>query len=743
MNIYSPSMNSNGDPLVNASEKPDIIALNAELQRCFNHGANASELTANDDLRYCRWDGQSVDGRKHSTGKPEDEPAMPFEGASDVRIRLVDRVINEQVALLMNALKLSKLGVSGRTSEDGPIASAMGTLISHITGNRLRADLRRETELFCQYGNQYGWSAMHIGWDQQIGLREQTINLQQLVQMAQEATQMDPTSMLGNLPQYVMSPESEDLAFALLSEKLPTFKEKDIRKMIRDLREVGMASIYEETIVKNMASVTALKPFDEISFPPETIEFQKARVVFRRMFMTEVELRSMERNDGWDADAIEEAINTAGKMSWYNDPNIVPRANTLNTFEFRGNHMIEVTYAYTRQINEDGVPHIYYTAFCPNASSQTYFKHEKLGYAHGNYPFVIYRRENLRKNVAESRGIPEILMTEQFELKGQHDAMRDRTAFETVPPIMVKRRIQGIGRIGPAQQLPVTGPDDFKFMEPPRGTVGLAEMVIQQVESNIARYFGLTSGMQDPENPAPYAQMLQQVSTDNFLHAMSDIYVQILQLSLQYMAQEEIVRITTVPLPQGVSEIANMYDFELKFDIRNLYVDFVMEKLTAITTSVLPLDSGGVIDKNKLVAKALEAIAPDMAKELIIDQTSASQKMYRDVQTDIALMILGNEPQYVENDPTAETKMQFVQDIMSKNPVAQQQSQTNQTFQMIFQNYVKNLQMSIMQQQNKQIGRIGVTPVADKLQQEAAMGGMGGVQQTQQMQPQQPLNEQV
>jgi hypothetical protein len=192
-----------------------------------------------------------------------------------------------------------------------------------------------------------------------------------------------------------------------------------------------------------------------------------------------------------------------------------------------------------------------------------------------------------------------------------------------------------------------------------------------------------------------------------------------------------------------VSEIANMYDFELKFDIRNLYVDFVMEKLTAITSSVLPLDSGGVIDKNKLVAKALEAIAPDMAKELIIDQTSASQKMYRDVQTDIALMILGNEPQYVENDPTAETKMQFVQDIMSKNPVAQQQSQSNQTFQMIFQNYVKNLQMSIMQQQNKQIGRIGVTPVADKLQQEASMGGMGGVQQTQQMQPQQPINEQV
>jgi hypothetical protein len=117
----------------------------------------------------------------------------------------------------------------------------------------------------------------------------------------------------------------------------------------------------------------------------------------------------------------------------------------------------------------------------------------------------------------------------------------------------------------------------------------------------------------------------------------------------------------------------------------------------------------------------MNAIAPDMAKEVIIDQATASQKMYRDVQTDIALMILGNEPQYVENDPTAQTKMQYVQDIMSKNPVAQQNAQGNPTFQMIFENYVKNLQMSVSQQQNKQIGRIGVSPLAEKLAQQQMM----------------------
>jgi hypothetical protein len=87
------------------------------------------------------------------------------------------------------------------------------------------------------------------------------------------------------------------------------------------------------------------------------------------------------------------------------------------------------------------------------------------------------------------------------------------------------------------------------------------------------------------------------------------------------------------------------------------------------------------------------------------------------------------EPQYVENDPAAQSKMQFVQDIVQKNPKVQAAAQQDQQFQMLFQNYTKNLQMSVSQQQNKSIGRIGVTPVSDKM---AAEG------QQQQQQPQQP-----
>jgi hypothetical protein len=92
--------------------------------------------------------------------------------------------------------------------------------------------------------------------------------------------------------------------------------------------------------------------------------------------------------------------------------------------------------------------------------------------------------------------------------------------------------------------------------------------------------------------------------------------------------------------------------------------------------------------------------------------------MYADVQNDITKMMAGMEAQYVENDPAAQSKLQYVQDVMQKNQKAQMAAQQDPQFQALFQNYVKNLQMSISQQQNKSIGRIGVTPMSDKMSQQ-------------------------
>jgi hypothetical protein len=260
-------------------------------------------------------------------------------------------------------------------------------------------------------------------------------------------------------------------------------------------------------------------------------------------------------------------------------------------------------------------------------------------------------------------------------------------------------------------------------MEPPRGNPQLAFSIIQEVEKNAAIYFGIPNELV----PQTTTQLIQQSIVDDWLTVWSEIYTHILQLCFQYMAPEELERITSTKLPQNMTDVASQFDFEVKFDVRDLDNDYVIKKLQAISQFVLPMDAGGSIDRSKLVAQMVEAISPDIAKDILIDKASASQKMYKDVQSDIALMMLGLEAQYTENDPTAQSKMQYAQDIVSKNPKAQQALQGDQFFQALFQNYAKNLQMSIQQQQNAQIGRTGVTPVSDKMM----------AQQPQQQAPQQ------
>ena len=729
------SYNNGQDKLVFATDKPDIPCLYAEYQRSTQNGGNTANIAANDDIRLSRWAGQSSDGKKHSFNRADGDPAFPFEGASDVRCRLTDRTINEIVSILVTTFDRCKVKVNGTEFSDSEGAATANVLMSWLLESRLRSDLRKEAELLAQYGLQYGWAGMHIIWEQEMGTRFQTIRIDELMQVVQQAVQQNPETALKDLPAAIDNPEQEDYAVSLITQYLKDVEPSDVKKAVKELREFGVARIPEVYIHKAQPVLVALKPYDEISFPPETIDIQRARVVFRRTFITEVELRSMAAQDNWSDEFVEQARNVMGMQSNFNDPNLLPAAALINYQVSRQDNLIELVYAYSRQIDENGFPGIYQTIFCPQSGSEVYAKHELLGYAHGKYPFVIYRRERIRRSIYETRGIPEIAMTDQEEMKAQHDAIRDRTAFTTMPPILVKKRLGGINKIAPGVHLPVTSPDDYRFMPTPAGETGTAFALIDRVEMNHASYFGLYHPNIMPQK----TQTTQQFMVNNWLDTWGEAFSMTFSLMLQYMDAAEIESITGRTIAQNVSGISNMYDFQVKFDVRELDTEFVIEKLKAITQFVLPLDNGGVIDKNKLVKAAVEAIDPDKAKELIINTGTASQLLYKDIQSDIGLMMLGNEANYVENDPAAPSKLQYLQDIMGKNPKAQQMMQGDQHFRALMENFIKNLQMSVSQQQNKQIGRTGVTPVA----QQAGDQMQGQIDQANEQQGQQEQQQQM
>jgi hypothetical protein len=270
---------------------------------------------------------------------------------------------------------------------------------------------------------------------------------------------------------------------------------------------------------------------------------------------------------------------------------------------------------------------------------------------------------------------------------------------------MVSKRLGLTNKIGPAVQLPVTKPGEYEFMRPPARTPNTAMNLIEIVTKQADEYFGRSN----PAVPATQTQLKQQRAVNNWLTTWTEAYQQMFALTLQYLSVEEMQRIS------GVENVPQMgmrqFDFVLKFDVREMDTEYVNNKLSAIAQYVVPQDVGGVLDRNKLVTMITRAISPDIAEELIVDKSTASQKMYEGVKNDIGSMMLGMEPQYVENDPSAQTKMQYAQEIVGRNPKAQQALQGDELFTQLFENYSKNLQMSVMQKQNAEIGRIGVNQI--------------------------------
>ena len=698
---------SQRDKLAIYEETPDISFLNKELQRSLYNGGNIARINSNDDIRLARWEGQSDDGKKYSRNLTEGDQAFPFEGASDVRCRLVDQTINETVVLLVSSWQLAKLRVAGTEFNDSGKAASIQTLSDWLINNKMKANLLNEAELLAQYTHQFGWAVAHVGWEKKLGVRKTTVTVQELNLKAvngDELAQIFLTSLSNN--------GATDLS-TKMAQTVFNCSDADSVRICNELLASGTSTYDEQYTVSSQPAVAALKPFDEICIPPETLDLQDARIIFRRVFMTEVELREMLQTDNWSEEFVEEAVNCAGKSSWYADPNLVPTTTNVTNTIHRADHLIEIVYAYSRQISESGVPCIYYTVFCPQVRSELYAKHDMLDYAHGEYPFIEYRRERLRRSIIESRGIPELAYTDQQEIKAQHDSIRDRTAFETLPPIKVKKRLGTQNLIQPGGLLPVTTPDDYTFLSPPSGNPALAFNLIDRVEARNAAYFGLYHASIPPVK----TQTTQQFIVNNWLSCWSRIYKQVVSLALQYMDGSEIERVCSMPIIATPQEIVGAYDFNVAYNVRELDTDYVLEQLKAINQYVVPMDTGGIVDRNALIKGIVEAISPQAAKGILLSQSSASQKMYNEVQTDIAKMLLGMEAQYVENDPAAPTKLQYVQDIIQKNPKAQQAAQGDQQFQALLQNYTQTLQMSATQQQNKQIGRIGVTPVGDKFAQ--------------------------
>jgi hypothetical protein len=379
--------------------------------------------------------------------------------------------------------------------------------------------------------------------------------------------------------------------------------------------------------------------------------------------------------------------------------------------------LVEVIFCYYHALDPDNIPGVYMTVVHPsvcrdpqNSNKELYAEHGLIDAPKGLVPFITGQRENWSRCIVQSRGVPQVATTWQREVKVQRDALIDHTSLSITPPVLVPKGAMGTKLIfGPAKQNEITPGREPKFMEIPNNGAPLALQLIETVNREMDEYFGRMGA----EVPPQRIQMKQQMLVQPFLLMWSRAIQQMMMLAQTYMPDAEFSRATGAP-PGWLDQNRNSFgamDVELHFDVRELDPDWVQKQFELMNQFVLPGDAGGVIDRTKLTQSQMRLFSPALAKDLITDKASASQQIFRQVKADIAMMYLGNEAEYVQMDPTAQTKLQFAKQIIASNPNYQQAlAAKGGRFAELMEKYAQNLQFSLTEQQNKTVGAIGVKP---------------------------------
>lgn len=747
--------------LFRVTDTPDIERQMQEFTRAGGLNGYSTRRDRNDRIRYNRWPGRSSDYKKHRDAIGADP--IPWEDAWDSRHYTADDICNELTDIAMTAFTRATVDARPTGAEDiARAANARKVLTKYLDRDKQRG-LIDEAEFLAQHGTAYGAAVLHVFWDRQVAMKMVDVEMDALMQAAQNAQQSlveaaqsgDPVNpeeqaallRAALMPEMILDPARENeavqvmrdgsrqIAAQLFDKEVREYGEawlenftlsmKVARRLVRDLRNHGQGKFPAPYLHRNQPCVVTRELGYDFFCPPETTDLESAPWHIVRDWLTPAQIEENKVTDGWNPEWCERALKTAGRvMNWGNvinqdeiEVDVDEETYDQNVNETKSG-LVEVCYFYHRAVTEEGIPQLWCSVWCPHvlhddAGEILYAKHYPTENA-GSYGFFGYRLRKTRRTFNNNTGLPELIGSDQMSMKRSYDMLVDRQELEINPPWMVKDRLGMRYKAGPGAQIPRKRPGDLETMPSPTGDPMLAFNLMETTQARIDNKFGL---MTEKVLPARWQQKLQAF-TNRYLQTWAAALNHYWRLIQEHADAAELARIAggDVNFPRDPNELEGEYDITLAFDVKDMDMEFVFKKLEAIGKWAAQFDRAGVVDFAGLVRMAFLAIDPTYAGALVRDEQGASKMVYQQVAQDVAMMALGNEADYVENDPTAAMKLKFLEQIVQGNPRYQQSlglmqgGQPDPLFVERMTKYQENLKFSVTQDENKKIGRIGVTP---------------------------------
>lgn len=682
-----------------------------------------------EEVRYCHWEGQSADGRKHKEALGAD--ALPFEGASDNRVRLADKLVRIFERQVVAAATRSEASVSGTEINDAHFAGKLKTLLRYVIKNVWGQNYRRQMKLSANYmyADSPGAAIAFVDWSFEEGLEYRTITaeeaLMQIVENAsQQALDMQEPGVLEEIIAqanvlFIDESRRSDLA-AAMSVVLPEVQPTRLRAVAKDLQKTGEAKYPARYVKKNEPVFRALRLYEDVFIPTNTMDIQRARAIPLREWYTKAEILERAAVEGWSKTFVNkllygsaEATDGCGQegMSAFDDYIVPGPTRDYNQVDNRKG-LFEILRVYTRAANEDGVIGIYvYTIshFVDEAAKER----ELWDRQHGKYPFVFGAAETLTGRLIDSRGVPEVTQTEQKSMKLLRDSFEDHTQVVLNPPI-VKPRGRPFFNVNraPFGQIEADARDNIKLLDQGQYP-SAADKYNRDIRREINEYWGILDAETMPNEWM--AVLFSQDRVDDFLAYLSEVHAMTIQLCQQYMSDETIQRITGgsgVAIARSVEEIQGRFDYQLSFDVQNLDLEKIVSKAEVVLKNIRPLDTKGEIPYAPFLRSIVAAIDPNWA-ELIPPSEVSEMRIVTEEQNNVVMMLNGIEPPMPETIEAPGLRLQVIEQTLA--PRLQQPAAfppMSPASQMIIQNRMKYLQFQNQQMANAETGRVGTEPVS-------------------------------
>lgn len=677
--------------------------------------------------RRCLHEGQSDDGMRHG------QDVFPWDRAIDCRVPLADEIVTEHVRSRMASMRAGQVRIGPMNEiEDSGKAGTWDKVLRYYRGLQKRS-LQQHLKLFQTCVEEIGYGVIHVDWQDMKVLKpvettvEEVVGFEarrRLAEVQEQNPDMElPPDVQGMIAeqatvvveQMIMDPAQQEAARELLLAMDPTMPESEARKLLPELRRKRMGTYYAPRGVGGCPKVRARIPWVDCGHATDLGTDGKCSWWFVAEWLSEVDFRIRCEQEGcadkWRDEVIAKAENkgiTELMQSIITVPDWLLNGVGIGlSYDRQQNQkapMFQVLTVYRMAVNEAGIPACYETMLNVHVP-EIYGMHKVCNVT--ELPFVAEARESAAL-MMQSRGIPEILLTDQLALKKLKDATTSMAELAAFPPY---ERAMGDGnRIAPGMELPVkrntgTSGTQSRFLQVPGVDAG-ALKAMEQTRMDANTLFARGSNV-DPDTRRMFLEELGEAAVLSYEEVM-----RLLWLHIQaYVNEVTASRVAGQP----VSLQATAEDLEGTADITVEFSAMALNQKTALeladyVTKLAGLDKSGRIDFGKAVELITRIFDPVLSDNIILPGEQAAAEIEKDEQAVIAAISAG---QYVTgrvNSPAL--RWQVLQQWLA-NPSTVQRLRSDPPVYFAMLEHIKGLQQEKVQRgANVFTGQTGQKPEA-------------------------------